>query len=307
MLRLGAGQLGVAQLHQLPQVHYGDGVAHVLHRRQVVGYKDVGDAPLVLDVFQQVQHLGANGNVQRRYRLVQHDEVGVQRQGAGHADALALPAAEFVRELRLHPGWQADGAQRLRYPLLAVSPADAMHLQRLADDVAHPHPGIQRPVGVLQHGLDVPAVVSRILGRHIRQGCAPVQYLPGTGIEELQYEVGHGALAAARLPHQREGLALVDDERNVVNGPDHPGGAAVQQPRLDDEMLDGVAGLDDYVACCGVGLHIYSELSALARRLCGNFQGPGQNIASPVGGDHHFPHPDVTPPASTASFGDCGG
>ena len=36
VLRIRAGELGVAQLHQFAQVHDADGVAHVLDRGQVV-------------------------------------------------------------------------------------------------------------------------------------------------------------------------------------------------------------------------------------------------------------------------------
>ena len=43
---------------------------------------------------QQVQHLRLHGDIQRRDRLVGDNQARVQRQGAGDADALPLPAAE---------------------------------------------------------------------------------------------------------------------------------------------------------------------------------------------------------------------
>ena len=61
-----------------------------MHDRQVMGDEHVGQAHLLLQVFHQVQDLCLDGHVQRRYRLVAHDELRVHRQGAGNADSLAL-------------------------------------------------------------------------------------------------------------------------------------------------------------------------------------------------------------------------
>jgi hypothetical protein len=50
----------------------------------------------VLQIFQQVDHLRLDGDVQRRNRFVADDEGGVRGQGAGDADALPLPAGKLV-------------------------------------------------------------------------------------------------------------------------------------------------------------------------------------------------------------------
>jgi hypothetical protein len=50
-----------------------------------------------LQVAQQVDHLRLHAHVERRGRLVQHDEFRLQHHGAGDGDALALAAGEFVR------------------------------------------------------------------------------------------------------------------------------------------------------------------------------------------------------------------
>ena len=52
---------------------------------------------LLLQIVQQVDDLRLNGHVQRGNRLVADDELGVERQGACDADALALSAGELVR------------------------------------------------------------------------------------------------------------------------------------------------------------------------------------------------------------------
>ncbi len=52
---------------------------------------------LALQVHQQVEDLRLNGHVQRRDRLVADDELRIERQRAGDADALAAAAVQLVR------------------------------------------------------------------------------------------------------------------------------------------------------------------------------------------------------------------
>ena len=67
------------------------------HRREVVRDEQVGDPGLGLNVLQQVHHLRADRYVERRDRLVAHDQLRLDGERAGNPDALALPAGEFVR------------------------------------------------------------------------------------------------------------------------------------------------------------------------------------------------------------------
>ena len=82
-----------------PEVHHRDPVGDVADHRQVVGDEDVGDAELLLQIVEQVEHLRLHREVERGHRLVADDDVGVQRQRAGDADALALTAGELLRVL----------------------------------------------------------------------------------------------------------------------------------------------------------------------------------------------------------------
>ena len=83
---------GVGQLHDVALVDDGDAVGDVPHDREVVGDEEVGDAALFLQVAQQVEHLCADGHIQRRDRLVGDDELRLHDEGAGDADALPLAA-----------------------------------------------------------------------------------------------------------------------------------------------------------------------------------------------------------------------
>ena len=78
----------------------------------------------LLQLRQQVQHLRADGDVERRDRLVEHEDFRPQHQRAGDGDALALAAGEHVRvavvELRpqpdLAPSWRAPRRAAPRPP-----------------------------------------------------------------------------------------------------------------------------------------------------------------------------------------------
>ena len=108
----GCGGGGEQLLHRrglddLAQVHHRHPVGDVPHHRQVVRDEQVGQPQLFLELLQQVDHAGLDGDVQRRDRLVQHQHLRLERQRPGDADALPLPAGELVRVpvavLRIEP------------------------------------------------------------------------------------------------------------------------------------------------------------------------------------------------------------
>ncbi len=98
--RRGIHDVRWPDLDDLAEVHHRDAVADVLHHRQVVGDEQVGQAELLAQVGEQVQDLGLDRHIERRDRLVADDELGLDRERAGDADALALAARELVRVAR---------------------------------------------------------------------------------------------------------------------------------------------------------------------------------------------------------------
>ena len=68
-LRVGVGRalvdlLLVAGLHDLAEVHDRDAVTDVSHDRQVMGDEDVGEPELVLELLEEVDDLGLDGDVE---------------------------------------------------------------------------------------------------------------------------------------------------------------------------------------------------------------------------------------------------
>ncbi len=251
-----------SHLHELAHVHHGDAVADVPDHPQVVRHEDVREAQAVLQIEQQVQDLRLHGHVERRHRLVGDDEPRIHRQGAGDPDALALAAAEGVREPGHVFGPQAHQAEQLRDPIRALLPvAHAVDQQRLADDVEERHARIERAVGVLEDHLHLGAQRPQLVPGEPRQvdHAAPFraeQHLAGRRRHRAQDAARRRGLAAAALAHEPEGLALVDREAHVVHRPDVSHGLA-EETLLDREVLAEVSDLQQRPAVRGpaVGSH----------------------------------------------------
>jgi len=86
-----------AELDDLTDVHDGDAGRNVSHHREIVRDKQIGQSKLALQILEQVDHLRLNRDVESGNRLVADDELGVNRERARDADALALPTRELVR------------------------------------------------------------------------------------------------------------------------------------------------------------------------------------------------------------------
>ena len=83
----------------------------MLHDREVVRDEQVRDVALGLKVLEQVQDLRLDRDVERADRLVADDEVRLECDRPGDADALPLPAGEFVRLAGGEAGVQADAGE----------------------------------------------------------------------------------------------------------------------------------------------------------------------------------------------------
>ena len=127
--------LGRPVLDDLAVAHDDDVVGQRPHDLEVVADEEIGEVVLRLQVAQQVDDLRLHAHVERRGRLVEHDEARLQHHGAGDGDALPLAAGEFMRiaEARLRDRGRPPSAPRR--PLRRVRPARA---------TAHGSPGLPR-------------------------------------------------------------------------------------------------------------------------------------------------------------------
>ena len=140
------------------QVHDGDGLADVPDDFEVVGDEQVGQAEVGLEVGEEVEDLGLDGDVEGGDGFVADDELGAQGQGAGDADALALAAGEFGGEPVVVLGVEADARHEFLDGLLAlIAGGGLVDGEGVADDRADPAAGVEGAVGVLEDHLDLAA------------------------------------------------------------------------------------------------------------------------------------------------------
>ena len=78
-LNAGAYLVG-AFLDDAAHVHHGDAVADVMHRAQAVADEQARQVQLFLLIPQEIEDLCLHGHVQRGDGLVQHQQIGLERQ-----------------------------------------------------------------------------------------------------------------------------------------------------------------------------------------------------------------------------------
>ena len=208
--------VGVGQLDHLAEVHDGDAVGDMAHDQQIVGDEQIGQAEFFLQLGEHVDDLRLDRHVQRGDRLVADDEVRVDRERAGDADALALAAGKFVGVAGGMLGVEADIAHELENALLPFLPAgvELMHVQRLADDVGDGHAGVEGGIGILEdHGGLVAEGLDIGLGLDLP---ALVEDFAAGGLVQVQDGAADGRLAAAGSTQQGDEFPLINLQINSL-------------------------------------------------------------------------------------------
>ena len=99
---------------------------------KVVGDEDEGEVELVAQLGEQVHHLRLDRHVEGRDRLVGDDQLRLDREGAGDADALA---AGELRQVAVDVlGVEADELEQLLDPGLLLAVVQAVDLERRRED-----------------------------------------------------------------------------------------------------------------------------------------------------------------------------
>src|SRR5262249_58167995 len=94
------------------------------------------------DVLKQTDDVCWDRDVQRRHRLIEHDEPRVGGQGAGDGQPLALAAAELMGKEASHVRSETDQLQQLPDPCTYFFLRDALvGFDRFADDLSDTHAG----------------------------------------------------------------------------------------------------------------------------------------------------------------------
>jgi hypothetical protein len=156
-------------------------------------------------------------HVERADRLVEDHEVGLDRERARDREALALAARELVRIAVRSRGVEADHREQLVAPRGDLG-APPLRDERLDNRVSDTPTGVERRERILEHDLRVTAEVDEVARAAADDFGAVEADRAGRGLEQREHEPARRRLTTTRLPHQREGLAARDLERDVVDG-----------------------------------------------------------------------------------------
>jgi hypothetical protein len=211
-VRLLVHLVGLADLLDAAEVHQHHAVRQRHRLFLVVRDHDRGDADVVLQRAQFDLHLVAQLGVERAERLVEQQHRRLDHQRAGQRHALALAAGQLTR-IALGQRLEVHQRERLVDARLALAALDLAHLEAEADVLGHRHVRKQRVA--LEH--DAQAAPARLL---LRDVLAVEADRSGGRRDEARDHLQHRRLAAAGRPEQRDVLAALDGEVEVLHG-DH--------------------------------------------------------------------------------------
>jgi hypothetical protein len=203
-------------------LHDGYAVGEIADERHGVGDEEIGEAVGTLEVAEQVDDLGSDGDIEGADRFVEGEEGRLEGEGAGDVDALTLAAGELVGEA----GEDVRGEAYVLHEFVEagadlIAGEAALDGERLGDDLTDAHAGIERAVGVLEDHLDAAAKDAEVAlagGEEVVFLVWAVEGdLAGGGLDEAQEEAGYGALAGAGFADEAESFAAVDGEGEIVD------------------------------------------------------------------------------------------
>ena len=147
---------------------------------------------------------------------------GVERERAGDRDALALAAGEFVRVAGDAPRRAGRRGRSSSAHALSALPrrADAMHVERLADDGADAVARIERAERILEDDLHVAPAPLHARRAAARRDPRPRTALrPRVGSIRRSERAAERGLSAAGFADDAEHLAALEREAHIVDRP----------------------------------------------------------------------------------------
>ena len=188
---------------------------------------------LVLQLVEQVDDLRLDRDVEGGHRLVEQDELGVDREGPRDADALALAAGELVRKavenVTGHPHL-LEQVPALALQLVSRHPAN---LQRGGQDLAHSLARVERRLRILEDHLHLLADRLQAPSAALGDVLAAEADRSRGRLDEPHQDADQRRLAATRFADDPERLALAQRKRHIVDGMHMPDLAIDHHPGLD--------------------------------------------------------------------------
>src|SRR5205814_2967698 len=197
-------------------------VRELEQQREVVRDEEDGEAEVLLQRLDLLQDLALDDDVERRRRLVEQDQLRVQRKRDRDDHSLAHPPGELVRVGTEARAIDADELEQLLSLRECATLVDALvRAHRVDELVADAQDGVERVHRALEdHRHVAPAEAAQLLRALADEVLAPEHNTapgdPARRAQDLYDGVRDRRLAAARLACETEGLALVNREVDAV-------------------------------------------------------------------------------------------
>src|SRR6185437_13261636 len=219
LMRMGEHRLGLAELDELAQIHEGGIVGAARRLLHVV--RDDGNAIVGFELGDELLDALRRDRVERGGGLVEQQDLGLDRDGAGNAEALLLTAGErepALRELILDLVPEGSAAQRLFDALIELARRDLLVEPDAEGDVVVDRHRERRRL--LEHHADLGAQQVQIL-RRIEDVLPVDQHLTGgalAGIElvDAVQDAQQGRLAAAGRADEGGDALVVQHQVDVL-------------------------------------------------------------------------------------------
>ena len=211
------------RLDDLARVHDRDAVRELEQQRQVVRDEEHREAEVALERLDLLQDLPLHDDVERGRRLVEDDELRIERERHCDDHALAHSARQLVRVCAHETLVHADEVEQLAGAHDRAVLRDVLvRLHHVDELVADPHDGIERVHRALEHHRHVaPAEAAQLLVALAGEVFALEADAAADDVRRRAQDLHDGvrdrALAATRLAREPEGLALDDLEVDTVD------------------------------------------------------------------------------------------
>ncbi len=210
--RLVIDVVGGADLLDLALAHDAEAIGQFEGFFLIMGDEDRGVAGAVVHFAQPLAQLAADLGIKRAKGLVEQQHGGLDGEGPGERDALALAARELVG-IALFEARELDQIEQLHGAAADLAGGRAggarAHLEAERDVLEDRHMAEQRIV--LEHEADIALLDGLFRGIGIAK-----EYLAGGGHFQARNEPQQRGLARAGWPQQRDQFTRTDIERDIV-------------------------------------------------------------------------------------------
>ena len=200
---------GLALPDDLALVQHDDAVGDLARARHVMGDRQRGRPQIAHPLDDQLVDHVAHDRVEAGCRLVEEDDLGLRRDGAGQSHALLHAAGQFGGEQVGDVGAQADLGQRVDGQPLGLGQLHAAALDQAERDVLPDGQGVEQR-GPLEQHAELGQHPGAIGTAQMDGRLAIDQDLAAVWTQQAQDAFQQDGLAAAGAADDDDALALLD-------------------------------------------------------------------------------------------------